>query len=179
MIVYFNTINEFKREEFQAVAEAEDFTEFRLLDAEVTEINSVDLEQVVRNKTLEAFEARRVPLLVEHGSLKIDALGGLPGPLSKPFWDTLHGSIVDLVGEGAPATAESGVGYCDGRRVLVFTGSVRGRLVASRGDREFQWDPIFLPEGETRTLAEMDATERTRVSHFSKAMRKAFAAIGS
>ncbi len=57
-----------------------------------------------------------------------------------------------------------------------FEGRVDGTLVETpRGAGGFGYDPMFVPEGETRTMAELTAEEKDRLSHRGKAMR-AFAA---
>ena len=49
-------------------------------------------------------------------------------------------------------------------------GELRGTLAAeSRGDGGFGYDPAFVPEGETRTVAEMAAAEKDRISHRGRA----------
>jgi XTP/dITP diphosphohydrolase len=54
--------------------------------------------------------------------------------------------------------------------VKLFTGIVRGELVAPRGDGGFGYDPIFEYDG--KTMAEMDATEKNAISHRGRALEK-------
>jgi XTP/dITP diphosphohydrolase len=54
--------------------------------------------------------------------------------------------------------------------VKLFTGIVRGELVAPRGDGGFGYDPIFEYDGTT--MAEMDAAEKNAVSHRGRALEK-------
>ena len=59
----------------------------------------------------------------------------------------------------------------DGRE-QVFHGEMRGRLIRQpRGDGGFGYDPIFVPEGETRTSAELSAAEKDAASHRARALR--------
>ena len=54
----------------------------------------------------------------------------------------------------------------------MFSGEVRGQIArAPRGDRGFGWDTIFIPDGETRTFAEMTPEEKDRLSMRRKAFR--------
>jgi XTP/dITP diphosphohydrolase len=53
-------------------------------------------------------------------------------------------------------TAKTWIGYCDGRRIYQFEGEIRGRIASQpRGDRSFQWDCVFVPDGYEETFAEM------------------------
>lgn len=52
--------------------------------------------------------------------------------------------------------------------VRLFTGVVRGELVAPRGDGGFGYDPIFAYDGTT--MAEMDAAEKNAISHRGRAL---------
>jgi XTP/dITP diphosphohydrolase len=52
--------------------------------------------------------------------------------------------------------------------VKLFTGEVNGRIVPSRGDGGFGYDPIFEHDGVT--FAERDATEKNKISHRGRAL---------
>ena len=57
----------------------------------------------------------------------------------------------------------------DGRE-LHARGELRGTLAAEpRGSGGFGYDPAFVPEGETRTVAEMSAAEKDAISHRARA----------
>jgi len=55
----------------------------------------------------------------------------------------------------------------------VFEGELRGTIAeAPRGSAGFGYDPIFIPDGETRTIAEMSSDEKNRISHRAVAVQK-------
>jgi XTP/dITP diphosphohydrolase len=55
---------------------------------------------------------------------------------------------------------------------VVRRGVVEGRLaLAPRGDHGFGYDPVFVPEGHTRTTAEMSPAEKDALSHRGRALR--------
>lgn len=171
--------NSFKAEEFSILCETLAIPH-RVLSQNLVEINDIDIIAVARRKAIDAFRVLRIPLLVEHGGLYIDHWRGLPGPLSKPFWDSVGGKLCDLVPAGAKsATAKSAVAYCDGAIVKTFVGELVGAISdAPRGARSFQWDPVFIPNSESRTLAELTATERAALSHAAAAYSQLFTYLG-
>ena len=58
----------------------------------------------------------------------------------------------------------------DGNEYL-FEGFVRGKIIdKQRGNRGFGYDPVFIPEGYNMTFAEMDLSEKNRISHRARAM---------
>jgi XTP/dITP diphosphohydrolase len=162
---YYNTSNDAKVREvlhyFGGVGR------MGILRHPITEILDTDLERVVRAKAAEAYRALRVPVIVEHGALSIDFLNGLPGALVKPTWMALGERLCMLVPPGEPRTgrALSALCYCDGRKRELILREVVGELApCPKGTEGFHWDPVFIPKGETRTLAEMPLDEKLRVS---------------
>jgi XTP/dITP diphosphohydrolase len=54
-----------------------------------------------------------------------------------------------------------------------FEGIVNGKIIeAKRGSGGFGYDPIFIPEGYTKTLAEMSMEEKNSISHRAQAIDK-------
>ena len=54
----------------------------------------------------------------------------------------------------------------------VTEGALHGVIVdAPRGTNGFGYDPIFVPEGESRTTAELSAAEKDAISHRGRAFR--------
>ena len=52
--------------------------------------------------------------------------------------------------------AKTIVAFCDGKRIKLFEGEISGRIVSEpRGNRDFQWDCVFQPNGYNETFAEM------------------------
>ncbi len=55
----------------------------------------------------------------------------------------------------------------------IFEGVARGEIIyEERGGKGFGYDPVFVPEGGTRTFAEMSLAEKNRISHRAIAFRK-------
>ncbi|AKJ05351.1 XTP/dITP diphosphohydrolase [Archangium gephyra] len=161
---FYNTTNSEKLRELQHVLGGS--AKLGYLTAKVTEILDVDLETVIRAKAIAAYRAVRVPVIVEHGALCIDALNGLPGALVKPFWESLDTRLCEVIPAGQrTARARGALCYCDGRERHVLIEETEGEIAPSaRGTGGFHWDPIFIPKGQTRTFAEMSLDEKLSFS---------------
>ena len=129
----------------------------------IEELQTEDVHSLVRDKLTKAFEAIGRPLFVEHTGLYLSGLNGLPAGLTQIFWDKLEADrFVKLVaGLGdAAVTAKTVLGYCDGREIRLFEGSIEGTVpLVPAGPTDFQWDCVFVPNGHTQTFAEMGSAK--------------------
>ncbi len=143
---------------------------------ELTEIQSLDLEEIVRHKVVEAYKHIQSPVLVEDTSLIFNALGRLPGPLIKWFLTELDNEGLCKIINGyddRTALAEVCFGYFDGKDIKFFEGRMKGKIAESpRGERGFGWDPIFMPDAHTKTWGEMDPEEQKETSMRRIALKK-------
>lgn len=122
----------------------------------IEEIQTKDVAALVADKCVKAFKIVGRPLFVEHTGLFMDSLNGFPGGLTEVFWETLKADLFCQLFGGSSLTAQTIIGYCDGRKVRQFQGEVRGTVPTSpRGDPGFQWDCAFVPHGHKETFAEM------------------------
>ncbi len=124
----------------------------------IAELQSDDIEAIVRDKVLRAFHKIGHPIFVEQTGLYLGDLNGFPGGLTQVFWDTLEAERVSRIFGGGAVTAKTRLGYCNGRKVFQFEGVIEGTISPKpRGDRAFQWDCVFVPDGHEQTFAEMGA----------------------
>jgi XTP/dITP diphosphohydrolase len=125
----------------------------------IEEIQTEDVRRLVRDKVLKAFDRIGRPVFVEHTGLELPGLNGLPGGLTQIFWDRLQAdAFASLVkGLGNPVvTAKTVIGYCDSQTIRYFEGEVAGTVPATpAGNRDFQWDCVFIPNGHKQTFAEL------------------------
>jgi XTP/dITP diphosphohydrolase len=164
MQLRFVTGNPHKAQELRAILRA-DITQLPL---RLTEIQCLEVDQVVRTKAEQAYAHVDMPVLVEDTSLTFEVWNGLPGALIRWFMDTVgsHGMCQMLAG----ATDRRAIAICmfdlfDGHEHHLFSGMVRGTVADEpRGHSGFGWDDIFIPEGYTRTFAEMTADEKNSIS---------------
>ncbi len=135
---------------------------------DLKEIQSLNLEEVVRDKAERAYEIVKTPVLVEDVALTFSELKSLPGPLIKWFLETLNNDgLCQLLNNfsNREALAEVKFAICDGKDTHVFTGSMEGTIAENpRGEMGFGWDPVFIPKGHTKTWAEMTEDEKHQTS---------------
>lgn len=128
---------------------------------DIHELQTEDSTALIRDKVLKAFKAVGRPVFVEHTGLYLDALNGLPGGLTRIFWDRLEGDNFAKLVQGLASDkvkAKTMIGYCDAKRVYYFEGEVSGTVPAApAGARNFQWDCVFVPDGYGQTFAELGA----------------------
>lgn len=143
------------------------------------EIQADRLEDVARSGAQQACASLGSPCFVEDAGLFIRAMRGFPGPYSDYVFRTLgnEGILKLMKGEkDRRAEFRSVVGYCEpGGKPEVFVGSVRGTIVTeARGTRGFGFDPIFRAENADKTFGEMEVSEKNRISHRARALKKFF-----
>lgn len=170
MALYFITGSRKKFEEVRAF-----MPEIEQLEMDLVEIQDTDAERVVAQKLAEASRRHEGALMVEDTSLYFDALNGLPGPFIKWFIQTmgvkgLYTLAAAFNNFGAEAKTIIGYRNAEGS-TRFFEGRVRGTIVEPRGPEAFGWDPIFIPEGSSKTFAEMSLEEKSTLSHRGAALR--------
>ena len=134
-------------------------------------------------KARDAAAATGLPSIADDSGIAVDALNGMPGVLSAR-WAGGHGddrANLDLVLAQLSDTPDErlGAGFVcaaalvvpDGEETVV-RGEWRGKLAREpRGTNGFGYDPIFVPEGESRSSAELNPSEKDAVSHRGRALR--------
>ncbi|WP_417591570.1 RdgB/HAM1 family non-canonical purine NTP pyrophosphatase [Owenweeksia hongkongensis] len=128
------------------------------------------------------FKATGKPCFADDTGLEAEALNGAPGVYSARYAgeganseNNMDKLLAELDGkENRKAQFRTVIAYIDnvGREHL-FEGSVQGEILKARqGGEGFGYDPIFLPEGETESFAEMSAVRKNTMSHRGRAMQK-------
>ena len=159
------TTNRNKLEEFRRILPDIEIVGVKL---DIEEIQSLDPYKVVEHKAIEAYKANDYnPILVEETSLALRGLGGRPGAYIKDFCEEteMRRMIAEswLKGRDRAALAMVLIAVYDGAETQIREGSTAGTIAKGlRGTKGFGWDDIFIPEGETRTFAEMNHAEKDR-----------------
>lgn len=122
--------------------------------------------------------------LADDSGLEVDALGGLPGVRSARYAgesandeqnnQKLLEAMVGMEGNRRSARFRCVLvlRHPDGRE-LSSEGELRGHIGDSiRGQHGFGYDPIFIPEGKSQSLAEISAAEKNLISHRRNALER-------
>ena len=130
--------------------------------------------------------SRRIPLpvLAEDSGIEVKALGNRPGVrsarLAGPAQDDAANNrkmlrlLADVPRSGRRARYVCCIALAVGGRVVrFFEGTCSGRIgMKGRGKAGFGYDPLFIPNGCTRTMAELGSRVKDRISHRAKAVAK-------
>jgi XTP/dITP diphosphohydrolase len=135
-------------------------------------------------KATEGVKYTGLPTIADDSGLTVDVLGGMPGILSARWAgrakdDEANNDLVLAQIEDLPDSARTAAFVCaaayalpDGR-TFVTEGRMPGRLIRERrGTGGFGYDPLFVPDGHTRTSAELSPQEKDAISHRGKAFRE-------
>lgn len=149
---------------------------------EVEETGATYLENALL-KARAVAAASGQPALADDSGIEVDALGGRPGPRSARFAGegaTDERNLEELIRavKGVPAAGRTARYRC----VVVLASPEGGERVAEgtcegvltpkpSGTRGFGYDPIFVPVGWDRTMAELSNEEKDRISHRGRALR--------
>lgn len=171
MTLYFITGNKNKFTEISTI-----LPNVKQLDIDLPEIQDIDAKEIIKAKLLEAFKYQQAELIVEDTSLYLDCLNSLPGPLIKWFMKTVgNEGLFNMVEKlnNNKAEAKTIIGYIKNPdEIYYFEGSVKGRIVSPIGKSGFGWDPIFQPEGFSKSFAELTQEEKNGISMRRIALNK-------
>lgn len=144
------------------------------LDRTYPEIQTDRLEKVVKYAATVLDDEVKGDYLIDDSGLFIEALGGFPGPYSSYVQKKIGNAGVLKLMEGQKyraATFETVFLLRTGEGHEVFHGDCRGVIADKEwGKGGFGYDPIFIPEGEAQTFAEMSLKEKNAVSHRARAV---------
>lgn len=167
----FITGNENKARQLMA------WLDFPLLHKKIdlAEIQTLDLEELVRHKALEAYSKIKQPALVDDTALSFHALGKLPGTFVKFFLKELElEGCCRLLDSFSDRSATALVMYgltIDGVIVHTFLGETTGSIAKHPvGELGYGWDALFTPKDESRTFGEMSQDEVISFSPRAKAI---------
>ncbi|MFT8808747.1 RdgB/HAM1 family non-canonical purine NTP pyrophosphatase [Gluconobacter sp.] len=131
-------------------------------------------------KALAAAQASGLPALADDSGFCVSALDNRPGVYSARWggptkdmqvaMERVHQEMGDTPDHRAFFVAALCLAWPDGETRTV-QGECHGTVVwPPRGDHGHGYDPMFVPEGETRTFAEMTEAEKNAVSHRGRAL---------
>ena len=128
-------------------------------------------------------------VIADDSGISVPILGGEPGIYSARYAgadasdrDNLH-KLIDVLKknglEHTPAYYTAAIAIVSEQGEYVVHGWMHGDAIAeARGDKGFGYDPMFIPEGYTKTLGELEDAVKKELSHRSKALALAVPIIG-
>lgn len=133
-------------------------------------------------KARDGAAATGLPCVADDSGLEVDALNGMPGVLSAR-WSGVHGqddanTALLLAQLGDVPDERRGAGFVSacalaipGGSDSVVRGEWRGSIARSPlGENGFGYDPVFVPQGERRSAAELSPEEKDAASHRGRAL---------
>lgn len=185
MKILFATKNEHKVREVKNIFDIPDIEIISLKDlnddTEVIEDEKTFVGNAVK-KAKVIFEKYNMPVIADDSGIMVEQLNNAPGIYSARYagenstdHDNNHKLISVLNNYPQPHDAKyfcSAV-YYDGNKLLCTEGEVNGTIIyESRGAHGFGYDPYFIPDGYENTMAELDPSEKDKISHRGKAFKK-------
>jgi XTP/dITP diphosphohydrolase len=184
-----STHNPHKREELLRILRDEMQSNIEILTLEDIhppigdiEETGLTLEDNALIKALAVHEKTGLPTIADDTGLEVDALNGEPGVFSARYSGenaTYASNVTKLLFEMQGKTNRNAkfstvIAFIDeGNKQHFFRGEVAGEIaLAASGSNGFGYDPVFIPDGQPKTFAEMTSEEKNSVSHRSRALRK-------
>lgn len=128
----------------------QDVFDFHICELKIQEVLEVDLEKIVKAEVINAYSQIKVPCIVEHAGIIFQDLlsSSYPGGLTKPMFNALGEKFIKETNScGRQVIARAVVGYCNGWDVKLFSGETSGKIATEpRGEQQFYWDTIFIPD---------------------------------
>ncbi len=183
MKLVFATHNSNKAKEIQSLLT----DDFQILT--LTDINCID-EIPETSETLEGNSLLKAQFVSDNFNLncfaddtglEIDALNGRPGVYSARYAGeeknaeaNMNLVLSELKNESnRKALFRTVITLILNDKTNVFEGIIRGEIAdEKRGTDGFGYDPIFIPEGQTKTFAEMTLAEKNQQSHRARAFEE-------
>ena len=176
--LYFITGNKGKLAEIQERVKTIDIQIIQK-DLGYPEIQAEILEEVAEYGVNHIQKQFNEPFILEDAGLFIDELDGFPGVYSKYVFYTIGlAGILKIMEKKTKRTAvfRSVYAYAEpNTKPILFVGECKGTITTKeKGIGGFGYDPIFVPDGKSKTFAEMTTEEKNRYSHRGKALDKLF-----
>jgi XTP/dITP diphosphohydrolase len=178
MKILFATNNKGKLKEVRNLFENNDIAILSLEDIgfneEIAE-TGITFEENAFIKADTVYRKFHLPVIADDSGLEVDHLGGRPGVYSAryagenvTYEDNNRKLLSELKGFKPPHSARfiCCAVYVDDKNRISVNGKLEGEIIKEfKGNNGFGFDPVFKPEGYNITLAEMELTEKNRISH--------------
>lgn len=132
------------------------------------EIQTLDITELATHKIKQAFEIVQKPVIIDDYSLGLTAYSGLPGTFVKFYIEANDGleklcQTASMLRDRRAATS-CVMAFYDGDRLELFERVTLGQIAEHPiGENGIDTDKIFIPNGYTKTRAQMDDEEYNAV----------------
>ena len=171
--LYFASSNTHKFEEAQRIL-SNLGVNITLFKTTLEEIQSDSLSKIATRKVIDAYAKVQKPVIIEDDGIFIDSLNGFPGPYSSYVYDTIgNKGIIRLLEniEFRDAKFVAIIAYWNGiDDVQIFESSISGKISSFIEKGGWGYDPIFIPDGESKTYA--NVSDKDKFSHRSASLAK-------
>jgi len=186
MTICFATNNEHKLKEIRALL-GNEFRLVGLADVGCNEELAEDQTTLEGNSLQKAeyvFRKSGTSCFADDTGLEVEVLNNEPGVFSARYAgeqrsaeDNMNLLLKNLSGkENRNARFRTVITLITPEGIRQFEGEVHGKIIdEKRGTEGFGYDPIFLPDGFSKTLAEMTLEEKSAISHRARAFKKLIA----
>ena len=146
------------------------------------------LEANAHEKAITIFNLTNQDCFSEDTGLEIAALGGAPGVKSARYagedshpQDNINLVLNNMTGiENRAAQFRTVICLIWKNQTFYFEGICKGQiLTAMQGENGFGYDPIFVPDGASKSFANMTMAEKNQFSHRKKAVAQLFEFLGT
>ena len=143
--------------------------------------NQPTLEGNARQKAFYVYEKYGFTCFADDTGLEIEALNGKPGVFSARYAGKEKNSqanmdkVLDQMEKinNRKARFRTVISLVINGKEKQFEGTVSGIITREKhGDGGFGYDPVFLPDGYNKTFAEMKLSEKNKISHRARAVKK-------
>jgi len=134
-----------------------------------------------KQKAQYVFENYHVNCFADDSGLEVEALHGEPG-VDSAYYAGLqrnHNDNINLLLKNMDGVTNRNARFVTIITLFIdnqpyqFEGEVKGKILTERkGMGGFGYDPVFLPDGFSKTLAEMAMQEKNKISHRARAVEK-------
>jgi XTP/dITP diphosphohydrolase len=140
------------------------------------EIRSEDVEEIAHVAAKVAYDSLQQPVVVDDTGFFVKSLNGFPGSYAAIVLKSIgYEGILRLMAGKVERTSKfmTAVGYCDGDQLKTFVGTMSGTITQeAAGEGGFGYDPIFVPDGFSKTYAQLKLEEKVSISHRTKAFEE-------
>jgi XTP/dITP diphosphohydrolase len=183
MQIIFASNNDHKIKEIRSIT-GSNFTVLSLRDINISEEipeEEPDLEGNALSKARYIHNITGMNVFADDTGLEVEALNGLPGVKSARFagenkdFSANIDKLLSMLGSNNNRKAQfrTVIALIYNNKEYLFEGKVEGIITNERrGTGGFGYDPVFIPDGKSKTFAEMELAEKNSISHRARALEK-------